>query len=81
MPASAAESISHIRAAFPEQGFFQDKEWVLSPEAFALDKATVELIRDLGPALRAFQRACNRCTLMKRIRGWRSCWIRASRSG
>jgi hypothetical protein len=60
MPASAAESISHIRAAFPEQGFFQDKEWVLSPEAFELDAATVELIRALGPALRAFQRACNR---------------------
>ncbi|MCX6837232.1 MAG: hypothetical protein NTX35_05400 [Verrucomicrobia bacterium] len=55
-----AESISHIRASFPQQGFFQDKEWVLSPEAFALDAATVELIRALGPALRAFQRACNR---------------------
>lgn len=60
MPTSASESISHIRASFPEQGFFQDKEWVLSPEAFALDAETVRLIRDLGPALRAFQRACNR---------------------
>jgi len=60
MSASAAESISRIRASFPEQGFFQDKEWVLSPEAFALDARTVALIRDLGPALRAFQRACNR---------------------
>jgi len=57
---SVAESISRIRASFPEQGFFQDKEWVLSPEAFVLDAATVELIRSLGPALRAFQRACNR---------------------
>ncbi len=55
-----AESISRIRASFPEQGFFQDKEWVLSPDAFALDARTVELIRDLGPALRAFQKACNR---------------------
>ncbi len=60
MLASAVESISRIRSSFPEQGFFQDKEWVLSPEAFALDAATVELIRELGPALRAFQRACNR---------------------
>lgn len=33
---------------------------MLSPEAFALDAETVRLIRDLGPALRAFQRACNR---------------------
>ncbi len=60
MPASVAESISRIRSSFPEQGFFQDKEWVLSPEAFALDATTVEFIRSLGPALRAFQRACNR---------------------
>lgn len=54
-----AEAISHIRAAFPEQGFFADKEWILSPEAFALDEGTVALVRQLGPALRAFQRACN----------------------
>ncbi|MBE7497275.1 MAG: hypothetical protein HS117_20220 [Verrucomicrobiaceae bacterium] len=56
---SPTDSISHIRAAFPEQGFFAEKEWVLSPEAFGLDGRTVELIRALGPALRAFQRACN----------------------
>ena len=35
---------------------FRDKEWVLSPEAFALDAGTVALIESLGPALRAFQR-------------------------
>ncbi|MBN8417929.1 MAG: hypothetical protein J0L73_03360 [Verrucomicrobia bacterium] len=57
---SATSAISHIRASFPEQGFFAEKEWVLSPEAFALDAKTVVLIQSLGPALRAFQRACNR---------------------
>jgi len=57
---SSVESITQIRASFPEQGFFAEKEWVLSPEAFALNAATVVLIRELGPALRAFQRACNR---------------------
>lgn len=57
---SPAERISHIRQSFPGEGMFRDKEWVLSPEAFALDSATVELIEKLGPALRAFQRACNR---------------------
>ena len=56
---SAADAISRLRAAFPAQGFFAEKEWVLSPEAFALDEGTVSLIRELGPALRAFQRACN----------------------
>ncbi len=57
---TAAERIDHLRAAFPEQGLFRDKEWVLSPDAFALDAATVDRIAALGPALRAFQRACNR---------------------
>ncbi len=53
-------AIAHIRAAFPPQGFFAEKEWRLSPQALALDAATATLIRELGPALRAFQRACNR---------------------
>lgn len=57
---SPADRIAHIRQSFPEEGLFQDKEWVLSPEAFALDAATVRIIEELGPALRAFQRACNR---------------------
>jgi len=39
---------------------FRDKEWVISPDAFPLDADTVRLIESLGPALRAFQRACNR---------------------
>lgn len=56
---SAAERIAHLRASFPEEGLFQDKEWVLSPEPFKLDAGTKELINTLGPALRAFQRACN----------------------
>ncbi len=57
---SPVDAIAHIRAAFPAEGFFAEKEWVLSPEAFALDADTVRLIRELGPALRNFQRACNR---------------------
>lgn len=56
---TAADAIAQLRAAFPAQGFFAEKEWVLSPEAFGLDERTVSLIRQLGPALRAFQRACN----------------------
>lgn len=53
------ERIDQLRAAFPEQGLFQDKEWVLSPESFRLEPDTVDLIQRLGPALRRFQRACN----------------------
>jgi hypothetical protein len=56
---SPAERIAHLCHAFPEEGMFRDKEWVLSPEAFALDAETLTLIEALGPALRAFQRCCN----------------------
>lgn len=56
---SLQQRIDRVRAAFPEQGLFQDKEWVLSPGSFRLEPDTVALIRRLGPALRRFQRACN----------------------
>ncbi len=60
LSSEARSRITSIRAAFPEGGFFRDKEWVLSPEAFFLDEKTVAIIEALGPALLAFQRACNR---------------------
>jgi hypothetical protein len=57
---SAAIRIEHLRRAFPGAGLFRDKEWRLAPAPFPLDAATVERIKLLGPALRNFQRACNR---------------------
>ncbi len=57
---SAALRIEHLRRAFPEAGLFRDKEWRLAPNPFPLDAATLALIEQLGPALRAFQHACNR---------------------
>jgi len=53
------DRIHHIRNAFPPQGMFRDKEWVLSDQPFPLSAEIVELIEMLGPALRAFQRASN----------------------
>lgn len=56
---SPAERIALIRSAMPAEGMFRDKDWLLSPEAFPLKPETRALILALGPALRAFQRACN----------------------
>lgn len=56
----SSDRIHALRAALPEGGFFRDKEWVLSPEPFPLDQKTAGIIEALGPALLAFQRACNR---------------------
>ena len=60
---SPSARIAAIRAAFPDGGFFRDKEWILSPEPFELDAPTAGLLRALGPALHEFQRACNRLYL------------------
>ncbi|MDZ4286332.1 MAG: hypothetical protein U0984_00145 [Prosthecobacter sp.] len=57
---SPAERIDQIRRAFPKGGMFRDKEWVMSPDAFPLGAEVIQTIEALGPALRAFQRACNR---------------------
>ena len=56
---SPRSRIDSIRAAFPSEGLFRDKEWRMSPESFVLPAGIAELIERLGPALRAFQRACN----------------------
>ena len=54
-----AERISVIRQSMPADGMFVDKDWLLSPQAFPLSAALKQLLADLGPALRSFQRACN----------------------
>ena len=51
--------ISAIREAFPSEGLFRDKEWRMSPRALGLPPEIVRAIEALGPALRAFQVACN----------------------
>ncbi len=56
---TVAERIAAIGQRFPEEGFFQDKEWVLSPQAFPLEPTVVATLQELGPALRRFQRVCN----------------------
>jgi hypothetical protein len=53
------ERISHLEHQLPQSGLFRDKTWVLSPQAFPLSETTVSLIQALGPALLAFQSACN----------------------
>jgi hypothetical protein len=70
------QRIQSIRAAFPEGGFFRDKEWVLSPSAFPLDEETVKLIEDLGPALLAFQSACN-ALYLESAEGKQHPWVSA----
>jgi hypothetical protein len=70
------ERIERLRREFPAEGFFQDKEWVLSPKAFPLEEDVAQLIREMGPALRRFQGACNRLYL-EGVKGGELGWVTA----
>lgn len=48
-----------LLAAFPAEGLFADKEWLLSPEPFRIDDAFYVELEKLGYRLNLFQRACN----------------------
>ena len=51
--------VKHIRNAMPDGGMFRDKDWLVSPHSFALSGDEMKKLTALGPALLAFQKACN----------------------
>jgi hypothetical protein len=53
------EKLSAIRNAFPAEGLFAEKDWLLSPDAFPIDGAFERELEQLGHRLFVFQRACN----------------------
>ena len=59
MIAAADNSRTAIRNAFPKEGLFAEKDWLLSPDAFLLEKKFVTELEQLGHRLFVFQRACN----------------------
>jgi len=56
---SALEKITRIRTAFPAEGLFAEKEWLLSPEPFLISAELHEQLQKLGHRLNLFVRACN----------------------
>ncbi|HJT80483.1 MAG TPA: hypothetical protein VJ719_04725 [Chthoniobacterales bacterium] len=48
-----------IRAAFPKEGLFAEKDWLLSPDPFPIEPAFERELEQLGHRLYVFQRACN----------------------
>ena len=53
------DNLATIRAAFPKEGLFAEKAWLLSPDAFPIEKKFVTELEQLGHRLFVFQRACN----------------------
>ena len=67
-------NLEAIRAAFPPEGLFAEKDWLLSPEPFAIDHSLGKNLERLGHQLFVFQRACNQL-YQQSAKGKQPAWV------
>jgi hypothetical protein len=63
-----------IREAFPKEGLFAEKDWLLSPEPFPIEKSLERELDQLGHRLFVFQRACNQLYQLS-VKGKQPAWV------
>jgi len=68
------DRLAAIRAAFPKEGLFAEKEWLLSPDPFPIHKKFLSDLEQLGHRLFVFQRACNQLYQLS-VKGKQPPWI------
>jgi hypothetical protein len=68
------DRLSTIRSAFPKEGLFAEKDWLLSPDAFPIDKKFLTELEQLGHRLFVFQRACNQLYQLS-VKGKQPEWV------
>ena len=68
------DTLASIRAAFPKEGLFAEKEWLISPEPFAISAKFAQELEKLGHQLFVFQKACNQLYQLS-ARGKQPLWI------
>src|SRR5947209_10912096 len=74
MVAVAEDKLQAIRSAFPKEGLFAEKEWLLSPDPFPIDGAFERELEQLGHQLFVFQRACNQLYQLS-VKGKQPDWV------
>src|SRR5205814_3684923 len=74
MVAAAEDRLQIIRTAFPKEGLFAEKEWLLSPNAFPIARKTLPDLEQLGHRLFIFQRACNQLYQLS-VKGKQPEWV------
>jgi hypothetical protein len=76
------DKLAAIRAAFPKEGLFAEKDWLLSPDAFPIEKKFLAELEQLGHQLFVFHRACNQLYQLS-IKGrqppWVACYLDAGK--
>jgi hypothetical protein len=70
----AEDRLAAIRAAFPKEGLFAEKVWLLSPDAFPIEQKFLADLEQLGHRLLVFQRACNQLYQLS-IKGKQPDWV------
>jgi hypothetical protein len=63
-----------IRDSFPKEGLFAEKDWLLSPDAFPIEKDFERELEQLGHRLFVFQRACNQLYQLS-VKGKQPAWV------
>ena len=68
------DRLTAIREARPAESLFAEKEWLLSPEPFAIDEKNRADLDRLGHQLFVFQRACNQL-YQQSVKGKQPAWV------
>ena len=72
--AAAEDKLQLIRSAFPKEGLFAEKDWLLSPDPFPIEKRFLAELDQLGHRLFVFQRACNQLYQLS-VKGKQPAWV------
>src|SRR6201981_242430 len=68
------DRLNAIRSSFPKEGLFAEKDWLLSPDAFPIEKKFLAELEQLGHRLFVFQRACNQLYQLS-VKGKQPAWV------
>ena len=74
MLAATENRLETIRNAFPKEGLFAEKGWLLSPDAFPIEEKFRDELEQLGHRLFVFQRACNQLYQLS-VKGKQPSWV------
>jgi hypothetical protein len=74
MIAATENRLETIRNAFPKEGLFAEKDWLLSPDAFPIEEKFRDELEQLGHRLFVFQRACNQLYQLS-VKGKQPSWV------
>jgi hypothetical protein len=71
-----SDQFASIQSAFPKEGLFAEKDFLLSPDPFPIESAFAKDLEQLGHRLFVFQRACNEL-YQRSVKGKQPAWIAA----